>query len=44
MKKLVTIALAVGAALFLRRKRDERPAAEVWREATKSPPPAPTGT
>ena len=37
VKKLVTLVLAVGAAAFLRRKRDERPAAEVWREATRTP-------
>ena len=37
VKKLATLVLAVGAAAFLRRKRDERPTAEVWREATRSP-------
>ena len=37
MKKLMTLVLAAGAVAFLRRKRDERPAAEVWREATRKP-------
>ena len=44
VKKLVTLVLAVGAAAFLRRKRDERPAAEVWREATRTPSSSPPGT
>lgn len=38
MTKLVTLALAVGAVLVVRRKRGERPTAEVWREATKPSP------
>ncbi|WP_285594390.1 DLW-39 family protein [Actinomycetospora sp. NBRC 106378] len=37
MKKLVVIvAAAFGVAHLVRRKQQERPAAEVWREATRA--------
>ena len=35
MRKLVAIALAAGAVVLLRRQRDARPAADVWRDATR---------
>lgn len=37
VKKLVALALAAGAALFLRRQQQSRPTADVWREATTPP-------
>jgi MYXO-CTERM domain-containing protein len=37
VKKLFALALAAGAALFLRRQQQSRPAADVWREATTPP-------
>lgn len=36
MKKLVTIALAAGAVVLVRRQRDTRPAQDVWRDATRA--------
>ena len=36
VKALVTLALAAGAAVVLRRRRDQRPARDVWHEATTS--------
>ena len=36
MKKLVTIALAAGAVVLVRRQRDTRPAKDVWRDATRN--------
>ncbi len=40
MKKLMTLALAAGAVVLLRRQRDTRPAADVWRDATRPTPPS----
>jgi hypothetical protein len=36
VKALVTLALAAGAAVLLRRHRDQRPTRDVWHEATTS--------
>ncbi|PVZ10880.1 DLW-39 family protein [Actinomycetospora cinnamomea] len=36
MKTFVALALAAGAALLVRRHRDQSPAKEVWRDATRS--------
>ncbi|MDD7922822.1 DLW-39 family protein [Actinomycetospora chibensis] len=35
MKTVVALALAAGAALLVRRQRDQNPAKEVWRDATR---------
>ncbi|WP_285658395.1 DLW-39 family protein [Actinomycetospora sp. NBRC 106375] len=36
MKALVTLAVAAGAVLVLRRQREQRPTRNVWHEATTS--------
>ena len=36
VKALVTLALAAGAVVLLRRQREQRPTKDVWREATTS--------
>ncbi|MHC1558276.1 DLW-39 family protein [Actinomycetospora sp. C-140] len=36
MKALVTLALAAGAVVLLRRQREQQPTKDVWREATTS--------
>ena len=40
VKKIVALVLAAGVALFVRRQQQSRPAADVWRDATGSAPPA----
>ena len=39
VKKVVALVLAAGAVHLVRRQRATRPAADVWRDATRNPSP-----